>query len=470
MVAPTIQKQSDNGHTPEKKQTRIPLPGVGTSGLKAYSGFVHEAYNSLLYYPQAASIYARLRSNPTMTMVWRTFQAWGKQIEPAVDLPEKPTDDDKKYQDFILSDFENMEGGFGQYMDIASNRPVMDGFYVWDAQPSIRSKDWRPPPNQTTGEPDDWNSEEDDGLIGLRRLAPRDNNSFLKWEMPFDTVKGMWQTDAKGRQTLVKIDNDHGLHHTIGNPNSPEGIAGLEAVYRLERIQYGLQVIQGIGFEHAAGHAKFEKVESGALSEEDKLQIGEAALNLLSAQEGNYLYVPYGITADIIDTNFQAAGSILEAIKYYDIMMLAVFMMQTIALNTLTNTGALASQVDTSDMAVFTFNSMIDGLASQYDEQIGKRLWRWNKASFPNATKRPKITFSHIERNIALPTISTVISQLNGILPLGEDDYKAIRKKLGFLPENNPNVTDTAETNRTLDQANQQNQDTVNNGDPVPAK
>jgi hypothetical protein len=127
-------------------------------------------------------------------------------------------------------------------------------------------------------------------------------------------------------------------------------------------------------------------------------------------------------------------------------------MMQTIALNTLTNTGALASQVDTSDMAVFTFNSMVDGLAAQYDEQIGKRLYRWNKDSFPGLSGRPIIKFSHVERNIPLGTIGSFLQQLNGIVPLGEEDYIAIRKKSGFLPENNPSLAEQAEQARVLDE------------------
>jgi hypothetical protein len=437
MVAPqppTTEKR--NGK--QDPEVRIVFNQTGTSGLRADYGFVREAYNAQLFWPQVAPIYARLRSNPTMTMIWRTFQAWGRQINPIIDLPDKPTDDDKRYKDFLLSDFDNMENGFTEYMDIVSYRPVMDGFCVFDVQPSIRDKRWTPP-SDSDGTPDEWRSQEDDFLFGIRRLALRDVNSFQQWEMTKNKkVLGMWQQDYPSPRVLIPIDKNHGLHHTVGNPNNPEGTAGLEPVWRLERIQYGLQVIQGIGFEHAAGHLSVKKTEAGTLSDTDLSKVSEAATNILLAQEGNYAYWPFGIEGAIIDTNFQAAGAILDAIKYYDILMLSVFMMQTIALNTLTNTGALASQVDTSDMAVFTFNSMVDGLAAQYDEQIGKRLYRWNKDNFPNLTKRPKIKFSHVERNLALASMGSFLQQLNGIVPMGEEDQIAIRKKSGFLPENNP--------------------------------
>ena len=436
-------------------EVRILLNEQGTSGLKAYSGFVNEAYNSSLYWPTVAPLYSRLRKSPTMAMVARAFSSWARSVGPVIDLPDKPTDDDKKYKDFLLSDFENMEGGFGRYIETAVMRTPFDGWFVWDAPPALRDKSWVPPVRQGE-DPDEWRSQEDDGLIGIRRLAARDNNSFVRWE--FNTrkrVKGMWQQDYPQPQVMIPIDKLHGLHHTVGDPNNPEGVAGLEPVWRLERIQYGLQVIQGIGFEHAAGHLSVKKTADGELGTDDRNKIAEAAKNILSAQEGNYAYWPWGLDGEIIDTTFSAAGTILEAIKYYDILMLSVFMMQTIALNTLTNTGALASQVDSTQLGIFTFNSMLDGLASQYDEQIGKRLYEWNKDAFPDMQKRPKIKFSHVENTVAIATLGSFLQQVNGILPMDEQDYVAIRKKTGFLPENNPDMKDMLKQARAMDELKQ---------------
>jgi hypothetical protein len=121
-------------------------------------------------------------------------------------------------------------------------------------------------------------------------------------------------------------------------------------------------------------------------------------------------------------------------------------MMQFVALNTMTNTGALASQVDSTQIGIFSFNSMLDGFGAQYDNQVGKRLYQWNKASFPNLTKRPTIRFSHIENNIAMQELGGFLRSINGIIPLGEDDTKAFRKRSGWMPENNPNPEDILET------------------------
>lgn len=143
-----------------------------------------------------------------------------------------------------------------------------------------------------------------------------------------------------------------------------------------------------------------------------------------------------------MDIPFQAAGNLLEAIKYYGILALSVYMMQFIALNTMTNTGALASQVDSTQMGIFSFNAMLDGFAAQYDEQIGKRLYQWNKNSFPNLTKRPTIRFSHVDNNLAMGELGNFLRSIQGIVPLGEDDMKAFRKRTGWMPENNPTQND----------------------------
>ena len=430
----------DNGQNPAelaaKPEVRIVInqaEEIGTIGLKAYGGFVNEAYNSSLFWPMVAPLYSRIRTSmPEIVMVTRAFTAWGRNISPIVDLPEDPSDDDKRYKDFILSDFDNMEGGFGELIETMVSRVPFDGWFWWDAVPALRDVNWKPPDPE-----DEWRSEQDDGLFGMRRLSPRDPNSFQRWE--FNSKKrmtGMWQQDFP--HPAVFLPRSHALHMTFGDPHNPEGNSPLQAVWRLERIKYGLELIQGIGFEHAAGHLSVSRTEQGTISDTDRTNIKQAARAILTAQEGNYAVWPFGYDGKVMDIPFQAAPSILEAIKHYSILALSVYMMQTIALNTLTNTGALASQVDTTQLAVFTFNSMMDGFAQQYDTHIGRRLYDWNKLQFPGLTKRPKIKFSHVENNIALDTLGGFLSSMKDILPLGEEDMKAIRKRSGFLPGNNP--------------------------------
>jgi hypothetical protein len=225
----------------------------------------------------------------------------------------------------------------------------------------------------------------------------------------------------------------------------------LEAVYRLYNIRYALEVVNGIGFEHAAGYLSVGVTESKTLTPADLTNIRNAAKAVLTAQEGNYAVWPYGIAGEVKDVSFGAAPALLEAIKYYGILSLSCYMMGFMAMSLTSGAGSFAAMNDSSSMAVFTFNAMLDGFAQQYDDQIGKRLYQWNKAAFPNLTKRPRLVFTHIEKDAALSEMAQFLSVLNGILPLGDDDLIAIRERSGFLPKTlpeaaQPTAEETAQT------------------------
>lgn len=426
-----------NRPTPqEETQVRIVFNEAGTSGLKEQQGFVYEAYHTHLYWPNVHTTYHRLRTSmPEIVAIRQAFTAWARRVSPIVELPDTPSDDDKKFQDFLLSDFENMEGGFGRLIDDMVNHVPFNGWGWWEALPGRRLEDWKPPDADDT-----WRSEENDGLIGMRRLAWRDASTFDGWDFtPKRKLRGMTQHDYPNPPVTLPLDKS--LHITYGGGNTPEGNTPMQAVWRLERIKYGLEVIQGIGFEHSAGYLDVRKIEKGDLSAEAKGLVKEAARAILTAQEGNYALWPFGIEGDVKDINFAAAGSLLEAIKYYGILTLSVYVMQWIALNTMTGTGSYSAAQDSTEMSVSVYNGMMDGFAQQYSDQIGRRLYQWNKYAFPNLTKRPKIRFSHVDKSFALDTLGAFWRQIDGILPLGEEDYKAFRDKAGFLPKTLPTST-----------------------------
>ena len=443
-------KNSPNVDTTSKsKDTEVRIvfnKERGTSGLKEWSGWITEAYNAELTWPTVYPLYSKLRrSMPEIVTIRQAFTSWSRSIGFEVDLPDKPSEDDKKYKEFVDEVIDDMDGGATAFLDTLVNHVPFMGFGWWEVVAGKRDPDWVPPPSQVpntnTAVPDDWRSQYDDGLTGIRRIAWRDPGTFYGWE--FDDrkkLRGFKQLDFPNPPITLPLDKS--LHITFGDPNNPEGLSPLEAVWRLERLRYGFEVVMGIGFEHAAGFLSVNKNEPGTLSAVDKSSIAEAARNILSAQEGNYAAWPYGMDGKVLDIGFQAGPSLLETIKHYSLMVLSVYTMQWIGLNTLTGTGALASMQDSSQLGVFTFNSMMDGFANQFDAQVGRRLWDWNKDKFPGVTKRPVIRFSHIDKEVALNEVGSFLSTLNGILPLGDEDYKAIRKMSNFLPEALPKIKD----------------------------
>ena len=407
---------------------------LGTSGLEMWAGFIQQAYEAELRWPSVYRIYNRIRrSDPEIGGIVRpAFAMLSRGVSLDWETPDAPSDDDKRAQAYARSLLEDMEGGADQLIEtIASYVPFM-GWGWWEVVEGVRDPAWRPPGD------DEWRSEYADGLPGIRRLAWRDHSSFERWDADERSgrVRGMVQHDYPNPPVLLP--KARSLHLTFGDPVNPEGLSPLEAVWRLERIKYGLEAIQGIGFQHAAGHAKFQT--TAALTAEDKVFIAEAARAILTPQQGNYLRLPGHVTAEIIDTPFAAAPALLEAIRYYGLLKLQVFIMQWASVATTAGTGALAAHADSSEMAIMYFNSMWEGFAHQIDDQLGKRIFNHPlvRARFPGMTRRPRCVAVPVEKNIPLNLLSQFVSQLAPIMPMDDDDFVAIRRKSGFLPESLP--------------------------------
>lgn len=408
---------------------------IGALGIPGYGGWITAAYSADLRWPFVYPIYEKMRrADPEVSSVRMVYGTMASGVRIEFKLPENPSDDDKKFCDFGNSVLIDLEGGINKWRDtLMSNVPFM-GWGWWEAVPGVRSATWRAPDG------DEWRSKYNDGLIGFRRLAWRDPSSFQRWDRDDKTgrVSGLYQMAPPNPLSLIPSTNS--VHITFGDADNPEGLTPLEAVHRLERLKYGYEVVMGIGSEHAAGYLSVTKTEPGDISGDDKTNIRNAARAILSAQEGNYALWPYGFAGEVKDINFAAAGSLLEIVKYYSILKLTVYSMGWIAQNTISGTGSYASVSDSSALWVVNYNAMTSAFTDQLDAQIGARLYEMNKAAFPNITTRPKIVSSNIEKITNLSELSGFFSQLNGVLPLGEQDYLAIRRKSGFLPETLPDV------------------------------
>ena len=408
---------------------------IGTSGLKQYSGFVEEAYSTELRWPSVQPLYSRLRrSDPEISTVRQVFTSLARGCSIDWQLPDEPNEADKAAAEFAQQAIDDMEGGPGRFLEtLVSHVPFM-GWGWWEVLPGVRNPNWRPP------EGDPWRSEYDDGRIGIRRLAWRDTSSFSGWVFSDSgRLEGMVQMDFPNPTVTLPLDGS--MHITFGDADNPEGLSPLEAVWRLERLKYGLEVVQGIGFEHTAGILKI-MAEQG-LTANDKVEVQRVARAAMTAQEGNYIALPKGIEAEFLDVNFTAAGAILEAIRYYGLLKLQVFLSQWVAIASTAGGGAYSAMSDASSMFMTIFNAMMEGFAGQIDDQIGRRLFEWN--NFPGMTKRPRLVITPIEKTISLGELGSLLGPLKNAIPLGDEDFIAIRQKTGFLPETLPEVEEEPE-------------------------
>ncbi len=415
---------------------------VGSSGLDLTGGWVREAYTSELYWPQVAPLYLRIwRSDPEVTVVRVIMETLASKIQLGVEIPEhegsreldKPTDDDKKAQDFMYEVLEDLEGGIQSWLTSCMSRVPFFGWGWWEVLPGIRNPKWKPP------EGDPWRSEFSDNLVGYRRFAFRHYSSFFQWDGDDRTgrINGMIQLAPPNPQVTIPLQNS--LHIKFGDQDNPEGLATLEAMWRLERLKYGLEIVQGIGFEHAAGYLNVEATKT--LTDTDRDFVKKAARAVLTAQEGNYALWPSGFKGELKDVPFQAASSILDAIRYYGILKLALLGMQWAALGTLSPYGSFSTMQDASSLFLTTYNAMVEGFVNQADQQVGKRLFSYeaNQAAFPNRTRRPKITIlRRVEKGVKLTELGQFLQAISTILPMDDEDLLAIRRSSEVLPDRLP--------------------------------
>jgi len=406
---------------------------TGTSGIEAWSGYIRMAYHSELRYPTCIPLFNRIWRNDPEVAVARLVQSsmasrLGVEfsIDPQVD---DPTDDDKRAVDFANETLNDLEGGIGRWIESAMTRVPFYGWGWWEAVPGLRKQDWHPPGN------DPWRSDYDDGLIGYRRLGFRHYESFYAWDLDDKSgrLRGFTQYDIPN--PIVTIPLERSLHVVHGDPDSPEGLPVMEALWRLERIKYNFEVVMGIGFEHAAGHVSV--TTDRQLTPDDHTEIKKMVRALLTAQEGNYAAWPRNVKGEVVDSPFAAAESLLNTIRYYGILKLALIAMQWAALGTLSPYGSYSSVKDANEFYLAVFNAMAESYVNQADAQIGRRLFDYpvNRDAFPDMTRRPKLGIRRVQKMIDLANLGAFIQAYAAIAPLGDDDLIEVRRKSDFLPE-----------------------------------
>jgi len=412
---------------------------IGDSGLTEWAGWIQEAYRTELQWPGVSKEYDRLwRSDSEVTMMRNMYASWASSLDVRFELPSasdvgeetEPSDDDKRALDFANQVLEDVEGGIGKWFTAAMTRVPFYGFGIWEYSPGLRRDGWAPPDD------DPWRSQYNDNLIGIRRLGFRRYSSFWKWNFDdYQRPTHMVQLDGKGQVTEIPLERC--LHLTFGDSDNPEGLATLESMWRLAKMKQGFEVIFGIGSEHTAGHLSVTVDDEKSF---DITNINKAALALMTAQEGNYAAWPSGVHGELIDVPFAAGTTILDAIRHYTIVKLALLGMQWIAFSTISGVGSMASMKDASQIAMGIFNTMAQGFVQQADQQIGKRLFEYdvNQAAFPGLTRRPQLTVNTLQKEIDLAELGSFATAISALMPLGDDDYIAIRKRSEVLPETLP--------------------------------
>jgi hypothetical protein len=422
-------------NTPDVSMKQIGYPGPGTF----YKTTLGEAAMPELEWPDVwHKVYKKMyRTDPEISLMRLVYSVWASHAEIDVERNEYGTDDDKKAVDFFVSALYDIERGIKAWQSKTMTAVPLMGWGVHEIIPCVRKHDWIPPGK------DDWRSEYNDGMIGVRRLGWRDYSTFSGWEGKNGNPAFVQVDEASG--ATVEIPIDRCLHTRFGDVDSPYGISPLEALYRLERYKSGFEVIFGIGMEKAAGHLSVHLERAPTV--EDVAAITRAAKSILSAQAGNFGLWPPGVKSEVIDAQFTASQTLLEAIRFYHLLKLQVlYSSQWFAISTTSNTGTYSAATDSSQMALSVFNAGFESVVEQFDQKVGRLLWKWNRHHFPKAAKRPRFVAMPVKKEVSPMEMAQLIAMLSPIMPLGDQDFIEIRRNTGIfaneLPENPTHIPD----------------------------
>lgn len=434
--------------TNERLPRIIGLDELGESGISEMAGRIYEAYDDKLLWPDAWPIYKRLwRADEEVGMVRLMWTSLSRHVSLEWKPNPRSETGDQEQVDFLNEVLDDVSGGSNQFLDtLVAYVPFM-GWGWFEMVPALRRKGWVPPKD------DGWRSNYDDEKIGLRHLAFRHPSTFYEWIMDENTrrVQGMVQETYEGK--LIELPKSRAIHLRYGDLTNPEGLAALETMWRLARIKTNLSIIQGMGFEHSAGHAKFS--HDGELTSADKTAVRAAARAMMSAQEGNYILLPNKLEADLIDVTFQAAKDLNDAMRYYSVLKLALLGAQWIAFSTLSGAGSLASHKDSTEMFMTVYNSMLAGFSTQTGQQMYRALAQANPDFFSQVQHPPILVASKVNKSVALDELSTFMGTAWALMSTSEADEIAVRKASGFLPEVPPTPEEVAETEEDDEEADE---------------
>jgi hypothetical protein len=167
--------QSDSGAglapDPNAVTPRISLSEVGFSGLLTINGAIIEEQNRAFRYPQFLKTVIEMKTDPTVSAALNVYRMMLTRVDWRVSPPENATESEKQRAKFVESCMVDMDCTWSQFMaEVVTYLEY--GF-------SVQEKVFR---RRLTRNGSKYN----DGLVGLRKLAPRAQDTIRHWNFSED--------------------------------------------------------------------------------------------------------------------------------------------------------------------------------------------------------------------------------------------------------------------------------------------
>lgn len=218
---------------------------IGVAGLKINSGITWEEWLPDLRGPRGMKTYAEMRDNDdTVGAVLTAIKLLCRRVEWRVEADEKEDPDAEERAEFLQSCMTDMSHSWEDFISQALTMLEFGWSFAEIVLKRRLGMDQRDPTKR---------SRFTDGLIGIRKLAPRAQETLERWEMQDDGGIAGWHQRPPTPQSglgLIFIPIERGLLFRCDtNKNNPEGRSILRNAYRAWWLKKNIENVEGIGIE-----------------------------------------------------------------------------------------------------------------------------------------------------------------------------------------------------------------------------
>lgn len=412
------------------------LVEVGVAGLKVASGYVYEEYLPQLRGLIGIRTFQEMSQNDaTIGAILRCFTELIRSVDwnvtPAADNPKAVAE-----QEFVESLFDDMSHSWEDFI-VEALSMLTFGWSMHEIVLKLRNG-----PDQLDAS---QRSRYTDGRIGLRKLAPRSQDSLLRWEIqPDGGIQGMHQLPPAGGAVVFLPIERCLLFRTTSRKNNPEGISILRTAYRSWHFLKYIEQYEAVGIERELCGLPVVRIPQDVLASTDpknqaivQQYIKIARDTKLNEQggivipsdcfanpDGNLSNIPL-VDVKLLSSSGTRSINTTQVISRHQNAIarsvLADFLMlgQSASGASGSARGSSGMHQNQSELFMKSLEAVLDNVAAPINRYLLPRLWQYNNL---DPDLMPEITHGRVNP-IDLTELGTYVTALAGAgMPLFPDD------------------------------------------------
>lgn len=430
---------------------RLKLGETGFVGLKMSNGQILQEAQRAFRYPHFIKVIDEIRANPTVAASMTVYRFMICRKKWRVDANEYASEITKERAELINTMLMDMEGSFESFISNVVSY-LEYGFCVQEIVPYRRLK--------RNG------SKYNDGLIGIKKLAIRNQDTIARWDFSEDgrELLGVSQNIAniensfryqalKDENGLIPIPRDKFLLFTAsGSAGNPQGNSIYKTVYLSHKQLTGLQEQELLTIAKEAKGTMCIQIPAQYLQGEDAPDGGAAAEGFKTIIDNwnngtaSGLLVPQQIDQEsklpmfsygLLESKGTPAINVEDVIKRLQKDIWIALQTDILALGT-DGSGSFALASEKNSILALAIDFRCKEIQDTLNRELITYIYKMNGW---DTSEMPEFKYSD-EEDIELETFSSAIQRIVAVdgLEMDREAYNIIRKALGLKekPEDTP--------------------------------